>query len=317
MTSTPTASNRDQLGGALSAEVLLDWYAEAARDLPWRAGGASAWAVMVSEVMLQQTPVARVLPIWETWLARWPTPAALAEATPADAVRAWAKLGYPRRALRLHAAAQRIVTDFDGAVPRTVDELEALPGVGVYTARAIAAFGFGARTPVVDTNVARVLARAVHGRARAGPNVTAPDRAEMESLLPSEPARAARFSAAVMELGALVCTATAPACTDCPVRIDCAWQHAGEPAHTGPRRAAQRFEGSDRQVRGLLLDVLRRTACPVTGTDLGVAWTDASQRSRALASLLADGLVEQITDGRFGLAGEGAAPAHTGVDHRN
>ena len=290
--------------GVLRPEVLLDWYAAAARDLPWRVPGISPWAIMVSEVMLQQTPVARVLPVWTTWMDRWPDPGALAGATPADALRSWGRLGYPRRALRLRAAAGQILTRFDGSVPATVEELESLPGIGVYTARAVAAFAFGARTPVVDTNVARVLARAVHGRARAGPSVSHADRAGLESLLPTVPARAAAFSVAVMELGALVCTAVAPACTTCPIRADCAWQRAGRPAYDGPRRAPQRFEGTDRQVRGLLLDVLRGTSEPVELNEFAGACSDDGQRSRALDSLLVDGLVEQLADGRFVLTGE-------------
>lgn len=303
---------RQHHGGALPAPVLLDWYATAARDLPWRVSGVSAWAVMVSEVMLQQTPVARVLPTWTSWLARWPDPASLADDTPADAVRAWGKLGYPRRALRLHAAAQQIVTSFHGSVPSAVEDLESLPGIGAYTARAVAAFAFGARTPVVDTNVARVLARAVHGRAHAGPSVAEADRASVESLLPSEPARAALFSVAVMELGALVCTAAAPACTVCPIRLDCAWQRAGAPAYEGPRRRPQRFEGTDRQVRGRLLDVLRGTQDPVGIDDFDLVWVDDVQRGRALDSLVVDGLVEQLADGRFVLIGESVKGQRSG-----
>ncbi|MDQ4039253.1 MAG: A/G-specific adenine glycosylase [Actinomycetota bacterium] len=313
MSSSPAAARMPVRGsGALRPEVLLDWYAKAARDLPWREGRTSAWGVLVSEVMLQQTPVARVLPIWQTWMRRWPDPAALSRATPADAVRAWARLGYPRRALRLHATAQRLVTDFGAAVPSSVKELESLPGIGAYTARAVAAFAFGARTPVVDTNVARVMARVISGHARAGPSVVAADRAGMESLLPAEPARAASFSVAVMELGALVCTAATPACTDCPIRADCAWQQAGAPDYTGPRRAAQRFEGTDRQARGRLMDVLRSSPGPVLAADLDATWSDAAQRRRALHSLLSDGLVERLRDGRCVLAGEAPALERSG-----
>ncbi|MBA3368471.1 MAG: A/G-specific adenine glycosylase [Geodermatophilaceae bacterium] len=300
----PTTATQYADIGALQPQRVLDWYAGAARDLPWRHSGVSAWAVMVSEVMLQQTPVVRVLPMWTAWMARWPSPAALADDSPAEAVRAWGKLGYPRRAMRLHAAAQQVVTRFAGNVPSAVEDLESLPGIGAYTARAVAAFAFSARTPVVDTNVGRVLARAVHGRAQAGPSVAAADRAKMELLLPAEPARAAVFSVAVMELGALVCTAAAPDCPACPIRPDCAWQLAGAPAHAGPRRRSQRFEGTDRQVRGLLLDVLRTTSEPVSIGDLDGAWADGAQRNRALDSLLLDGLVGQLTDGRFVLAGE-------------
>ncbi len=300
----PTTAAKYAGVGTLQPQLILDWYAAAARDLPWRHSGVSAWAVMVSEVMLQQTPVARVLPMWAEWMARWPNPSALADDSPAEAVRAWGKLGYPRRALRLHAAAQQMVTRFAGNVPSAVGDLESLPGIGAYTARAVAVFAFGARTPVVDTNVVRVLARAVHGRAQAGASVAAADRANMELLLPAEPARAAVFSVAVMELGALVCTATAPDCPACPIRRDCAWQLAGAPAYAGPRRRAQRFEGTDRQVRGRLLDVLRATSEPVGIGALDLAWADRTQRYRALVSLLLDGLVGQLADGRFVLAGE-------------
>src|SRR4051794_2660071 len=148
---------------------VLDWYAAHARDLPWRAPGTGPWAVLVSEVMLQQTPVARVEPVWRAWLDRWPTPADLAAASPADVIRAWGKLGYPRRALRLREAAVAVTERHGGVVPAEVAALEALPGIGTYTARAVACFGYGQRQPVVDTNVRRVVARLVHGRAEAAP----------------------------------------------------------------------------------------------------------------------------------------------------
>ncbi|MGI8722073.1 MAG: A/G-specific adenine glycosylase [Geodermatophilaceae bacterium] len=300
----PTTATEYAGVGTLQPQLILDWYAGAARDLPWRDRSVSPWAVLVSEVMLQQTPVARVLPMWAAWLARWANPGALADDSPAEAVRAWGKLGYPRRAMRLHAAAQQMVARFAGNVPSAVGDLESLPGIGAYTARAVAAFAFGARTPVVDTNVVRVLARAVHGRAQAGPSVTAADRARMEALLLAEPARAALFSVAVMELGALVCTAAAPDCPACPIRRDCAWQRAGAPAYAGPRRRSQRFQGTDRQVRGRLLDVLRAKSEPARIGDFDAAWADGAQRNRALDSLLADSLVERLDDGRLVLAGE-------------
>ncbi|WP_308127888.1 A/G-specific adenine glycosylase [Modestobacter italicus] len=281
-------------------EVLVDWYAGAARDLPWRAPGTDPWAVLVSEVMLQQTPVARVEPVWRAWLERWPTPAHLAAATPADVIRAWGKLGYPRRALRLREAAVAISERHAGVVPADVAELEALPGVGTYTARAVACFGYGSRQPVVDTNVRRVVARLVHGRAEAAP-ARASDLADITALAPVDDARAVRFSVAVMELGALVCVAGTPRCGVCPVRERCAWRLAGSPAHDGPARRVQKFAGTDRQVRGRLLDVLRAAPEPVPAEALTPAWDDAVQRSRCLDSLLVDGLVEQTPDGRFAL----------------
>jgi A/G-specific adenine glycosylase len=290
------------------ADTVLDWYDRHARDLPWRRRGASAWAVLVSEVMLQQTPVGRVLPAYEAWLARWPEPARLAADSPAEAVRMWGKLGYPRRALRLHEAAEAIVRRHRGRVPADLEALLALPGIGAYTARAVAVFAFGQRHPVVDTNVRRLVARAVRGQGDAGPASTARDLAAVEVLLPVDPARAARFSVAAMEVGALVCTARTPRCQDCPVVGSCAWRRSGSPPYEGPTRAPQPFAGTDRQVRGLLMDVLRGSDDPVTAADLDAAWAGDVQRARALDGLVADGLVDPLPDGRFALPGSGPVP---------
>jgi len=286
--------------GPDAGEAIVDWYAHAARDLPWRRPDTDAWAVLVSEVMLQQTPVVRVEPVWREWMRRWPTPADLAAVSPAEVIRAWGKLGYPRRALRLREAAAAIVERHGGVVPDDVPALEALPGVGTYTARAVACFGYGQPQPVVDTNVRRVVARLLHGRAEAG-NARAADLADIATLTPPDPSRAARFSVAAMELGALVCVAGTPRCEVCPVRDRCAWVLAGSPAHDGPPRRVQKFAGTDRQVRGRLLDVLRAAHAPVESAALDAAWDDAVQRSRCLDSLLVDGLVEQTADGLFRL----------------
>ncbi|UOX99904.1 A/G-specific adenine glycosylase [Blastococcus sp. PRF04-17] len=283
-----------------TGEAIVEWYAVAARDLPWRRPGVDAWAVLVSEVMLQQTPVARVEPVWREWLDRWPRPADLAAVAPADVIRAWGKLGYPRRALRLREAAAAIVERHRGVVPSSVAELEALPGIGTYTARAVACFGFGQPQPVVDTNVRRVVARVLHGRAEAG-NARTADLADVLELTPADPDRARRFSVAAMELGALVCVAGTPRCGICPVRDRCAWRLAGSPAHDGPARRGQKFAGTDRQVRGKLLDVLRAAHEPVDAAALDAAWGDPVQRSRCLDSLITDGLVEQTPDGLFRL----------------
>jgi A/G-specific adenine glycosylase len=274
------------------APVVNAWFLRNKRDLPWRADGFPAWGILVSEIMLQQTPVARVIPRLEEWLARWPTPAALAEASPGDAVRAWERLGYPRRALNLHAAAVAITEKHGGMVPSNVDELLALPGIGDYTARAVAAFAYGERHPVVDTNVRRVLARAIGGEGEAGPASTRRDLAAMEAQLPIDPNAARVFNAAVMELGAVVCTARSPRCEVCPVAIQCAWRVAGYPTYEGARRAAQKkYEGSDRQVRGVLLSELRSRTEPLPASELAPLWADALQRGRALDGLLQDGLV--------------------------
>jgi A/G-specific adenine glycosylase len=281
---------------------LLAWYAREQRDLPWRREGVTAWQILVSEFMLQQTPVARVEPIWRDWIARWPTPSATAAASAADVLRAWGKLGYPRRAKRLHECAIAIASEHGDEVPDDVDTLLTLPGIGSYTARAVACFAYEQRVPVVDTNVRRVVARAVHGRADSPASVR--DLADVAALLPNDP-DAPRFSVALMELGATVCTARSPRCGLCPLSV-CAWRSASFPPATTPARRPQRYAGTDRQVRGRLLDVLRDNTTPVTRSQLDLAWlSDTAQRDRALDSLLIDGLVEQTPDGRFALAGEG------------
>lgn len=287
----------------ISVTDLLEWYRVARRDLPWRAPGVSAWQILVSEFMLQQTPVSRVLPIWPDWVRRWPTPSATAAASAADVLRAWGKLGYPRRAKRLHECATVIAREHGDVVPDDVDTLLTLPGVGGYTARAVACFAYRRPVPVVDTNVRRVVARSVHGQADAGAPSAGRDHADVAALLPGD-GSAPEFSVALMELGATVCTARAPRCGLCPLRR-CAWREAGHPPATGPARRVQTYAGTDRQVRGRLLDVLRGNDSPVTRAELDVAWlTDTAQRDRALYSLLADGLVTQTADGRFALAGE-------------
>ncbi|MCI2958993.1 A/G-specific adenine glycosylase [Agromyces atrinae] len=272
------------------APVLNRWFAENARDLPWRDPDYGAWGILVSEFMLQQTPVVRVIPAITAWLDRWPTPADLARVPPAEAVRAWDRLGYPRRALWLHQAAVEIVERHGGVVPSDVDDLLALQGVGDYTARAVSAFAYGHRHPVVDTNTRRVIARAIAGQAEPAPPAKR-DLADMDELLPTDDAEARVFNAAIMELGAVVCTARAPRCDDCPLRESCAWRAAGYPAYDGPRKAVQKkFEGSDRQVRGLIMRELRAAHGPVTITEITSLWADDAQRERALRGLIADGL---------------------------
>jgi A/G-specific adenine glycosylase len=273
---------------------ILQWYADHQRDLPWRRPGAGAWSVMVSEFMLQQTPVARVLPVHEAWLERWPTPTDLADDEPGEAVRAWGRLGYPRRALRLHAAATTIRDQHGGQVPGTYAELLALPGVGDYTAAAIAAFAHGRREVVLDTNVRRVLARSLAGVEFPSPSVTRAERELAVGVLPEDEATAATWSVAVMELGALVCTANNPACHRCPVADLCAWRLAGKPAYDGPVRKVQTYAGTDRQCRGRLLGVVRDSEGAVPARRLDQAWADDVQRERALKSLIADGLLVQV-----------------------
>jgi A/G-specific adenine glycosylase len=280
---------------------VLDWYAQHARDLPWRRPDTTPWAVMVSEFMLQQTPVERVRGPWAAWLERWPTPEALAAAPAGEAVRAWGRLGYPRRALRLHQAAVAISERFDGQVPSDLESLRSLPGVGSYTAAAIASFAYGRRAVVLDTNVRRVISRVALGTAQP---TSAPSRLELavaDRLAPRDSARAARWAVASMELGAMVCVARTPRCADCPVHDLCAWRGSGAPAWAGPPRRGQAYAGTDRQARGALLAVLRSADEPVDDDELAAAWVDRAQRDRALASLVADGLVVATGPDRYAL----------------
>ncbi|HXZ66115.1 MAG TPA: A/G-specific adenine glycosylase [Streptosporangiaceae bacterium] len=282
--------------------TVCDWYSSHARDLPWRHADATPWSILVSEVMLQQTPVSRVLPAHAAWLRRWPEPAALAAASVADAVRQWDRLGYPRRAVRLHASAVLMTTRYGGHVPATADQLRCLPGVGTYTAAAVASFAFGERQAVLDTNARRVLARLVTGAARPAPAPTVAERQLAERLLPASGGLAARWSVGIMELGALVCTAARPRCGHCPLADQCAFVRLGRPAAPS-RRTAPGYHGSDRHCRGQLLAVLRDAAGRVSADALATAWPDTVQRLRALGGLMDDGLVSQASDGTFALPG--------------
>lgn len=282
-------------------ELTVDWFQVHRRDLPWRRPEAGAWGVLVSEFMLQQTPVARVLPVYQHWMTRWPKPGDLAAEASGEAVRAWGRLGYPRRALRLHGAATAISERHGGIVPPDYTELRALPGVGDYTAAAVASFAYGRRHAVLDTNVRRVLARACSGQQYPGNSVSAAERALAERLLPAQDAHAAAWAAASMELGALVCTAKNPACTRCPIAELCAWREAGSPEHDGPPRRGQSYAGTDRQCRGALLAVLRAAHTPVEADVLFRAWADEEQRGRALLGLLEDGLAVRTDGNQYSL----------------
>ena len=277
--------------------IVARWFRRSARPLPWREPGTTPWGVLLSEIMAQQTPVARVAPMWLEWIERWPTATSLADASPADIVRAWGKLGYPRRALNLHAAATRIRDEFGGVVPSDVGALESLPGIGSYTARAVAAFAFGQRVPVVDTNIRRVLARAVLGIAEPEPPRVKADLDLMESVLPADPAESVGVNAGVMELGAVFCNARTPNCGDCPIAEHCAWALAGFPANAGRTRTPQaKYEGSVRQARGAILALARANA-RVTAAEIAVAVPDSSKRDRALEGLLSDGLLVNVKRG--------------------
>ena len=297
------------------------WYLQQSRSLPWRTGKNTPWEVMVSEFMLQQTPVKRVLPVWEAWMDRWPSPASLAAEESGEAVRAWGRLGYPRRALRLHAAAQAILERHQGKVPADYDQLLALPGVGSYTAAAISVFAFGARATVIDTNIRRVHARLISGKALPAKALTAAETRLAEQLLPKDLEASCLWNVSVMELGALICTAKSPACERCPVFDSCAWIRAGRPeADYVPQ--GQAWAGTDRQLRGAMMGLLRAASEPLPAAYLTQAWTadllvppelgpafeklralspDSEQISRCFEGLLADGLARRVEGDRVSL----------------
>lgn len=234
--------------------TIITWFESAARDLPWRHPETSAWGVLVSEIMSQQTPVSRVEPRWREWMSAWPTPADLAAAPTAEVLQRWDRLGYPRRALRLQEAARVIAEQKDNTVPDTAEELEGLPGIGSYTAAAVASFAHGRKTTVLDTNVRRVLIRLFAGRERP---TTSPSRKETvwaSGFVPEHDH--VQWNAGVMEFGALVCTARNPDCTACPLQDICMWNQLGRPA-SATKPKTQKWAGTDRQLRGAIMDVLK------------------------------------------------------------
>ncbi|MCH8566576.1 A/G-specific adenine glycosylase [Nesterenkonia sp. LB17] len=305
---------------------VIEWFEDNARPLPWREPGCTPWGVLVSEIMLQQTPVVRVLPRWELWMKRWPRPADLAAAPTAEILTAWDRLGYPRRALRLQAAAAAMVERHGGKVPSAATELRALPGVGEYTAAAVACFAFQEPEVVVDTNIRRVHARAFTGHALPGKTYTSAQRRLAQELMPTTEhdggATACAWNASAMELGALICTARAPQCQSCPVADLCAWRAAGSPPPTAEQQTrGQAWAGTDRQVRGAIMAVLR-TGQTVERTELlaGLALPEAAeeQRSRCLDSLLRDGLAA-ADEGQISLPGGlgASAPVLAGTAARD
>ena len=274
---------------------LGEWFDHNARPLPWREDSCTPWGIMVSEFMLQQTPVVRVLPRWYEWLERWPTPADLAAEPAGEAIRAWDRLGYPRRALRLHAAATTIATEFDNKVPADQTTLLSLPGVGSYTAAAIACFAYGIPTTVIDTNIRRVHARAFRGMALPEPSLTKAETMLAEELKPEDADLACTWNAATMELGALVCTARKPGCEACPLLDVCAWQLSGCPEpHYTPK--GQPWHGTDRQIRGKLVQTLREHhgCMPIDEllSAVDFSWADLERKRHCLDGLLTDGLLE-------------------------
>ena len=276
-------------------QPVLTWYQENKRDLPWRDG--DPWGVLVSEIMLQQTPVARVLPIYIQWMKRWPTAASLAQATPAEVITAWGRLGYPRRALRLHECAKVVTGQYHGVVPQTEEELRALPGIGEYTSAALIAFAFNGRSLVLDINIRRLFSRVIDGVEVPKAAPTKSERVAREVLIPKRDAHI--WAAATMELGALICTAKKPQCGQCPLASQCKWRSLDYPLSDQPKRT-QTWHGTDRQCRGVIVQALRENPV-LQKKEIMLLWDVPSQVEKALLTLLEDGLVVSVKGQRFSL----------------
>ena len=274
---------------------ITSWFKKNKRDLPWRK--TDAWGVLVSEFMLQQTPVNRVLPVYEEWMKLLPTASSLAKATPAQVITAWGRLGYPRRALRLHECAKEITTNLGGKIPENEAELRALPGIGEYTAAAIAAFAFEKRSLVLDINIRRLYARLFDGVETPTQAATKVEKSRYEELIPKREPYV--WAAASMELGAVICTSQAPKCGICPVAHVCAWRSLDYPKSDVVKRR-QTWHGTDRQCRGTIVQALRENEV-LTKSQITQLWDVPSQLEKALLTLLDDGLIESRGKNKFSL----------------
>ena len=274
---------------------ITSWFKKNKRDLPWRK--TDAWGVLVSEIMLQQTPVQRVLPVYNEWMKRWPTPAHLAKATPAEVITAWGRLGYPRRALRLHECAKVITSELNGTVPSTETELRKLPGIGEYTAAAMVAFAFQGRSLVLDINIRRLFSRLYKGEEAPTAAPTKAERIEYAQYVPEKNAHI--WAAATMELGALVCTAKNPLCGRCPVSDQCQWRSLDYPASKRVKRT-QTWHGTDRQCRGTIVQALRENST-LNKKQIHLLWDVPSQVEKAILTLLDDGLIEERRKNTYSL----------------
>jgi A/G-specific adenine glycosylase len=271
------------------------WFKKNKRDLPWRK--TDSWGILVSEFMLQQTPVNRVLPVYNQWMERWPTAAHLAKATPAEVITAWGRLGYPRRALRLHECAKVITKELKGKIPTTEVELRKLPGVGEYTAAAMVAFAFSGRSLVLDINIRRLFTRLFDGAESPTTSATKEEKVRYEELIPKKDSHI--WAAATMELGALVCTSQSPKCAICPVADKCLWRSLDYPKSDLVKRR-QSWHGTDRQCRGAVVQALRENEV-LTKAQIAQLWDVPSQLDKALLTLLDDGLIEARGKSKYSL----------------
>ena len=280
---------------SLYEKEITNWFKKNQRDLPWRK--TDAWGVLVSEIMLQQTPVARVLPVYTEWMKRWPTPRDMAKASGGDVITAWGRLGYPRRALRLLECAKVISSDYNNRIPETEMELRKLPGIGEYTAAAIVAFAFKERSLVLDINIRRLFARAIDGVEVPTSSINKSERKDRAALIPTRNPHL--WAAATMELGALICTAAKPKCELCPIANQCRWRSLDYPKSDAPKRT-QSWNGTDRQCRGVIVQALRENKT-LSKRELSKLWSLQPQFERALVSLEKDGLITSLKKSYYSL----------------
>lgn len=291
---------------AVMKDELFAWWDANARDLPWRFGRTTPWGILISEVMSQQTQMSRVVQYWNSWMEVWPDAASLARASAAEVITAWGRLGYPRRALRLQECAKVVAERYRNELPRTYDELVALPGIGDYTASAVMSFAFGERIAVIDTNVRRVLWRTFKGEESLGGATKPAERRLAEALLPRDARESVKWNEALIELGALVCTAKNPKIDEDPWAGHNRFYAAGCP-HMGERRTRPRqsFKGTNRQVRGIVLNALRSLAgegkSSLPRPEVEKLWADRIQLDACIATLDDDGLIEIAPDGSLRL----------------
>lgn len=293
--------------------AVLDWYAGSARDLAFRRT-TDPWAILVSEVMAQQTQAARAAEHWQRFMAAYPTPAILAAASPADVIRAWRGLGYNRRAIALRAAATRIVEDHGGVVPDSLEALVALPGIGPYTARAVLAIAFGKPVAALDTNIRRVVGRAFDRQrpATSEPRAERDFQAVADGLIPS--GRAATWTHALMDIGATFCRPRDPHCDGCPLAPDCRARAALEgpssaiARHPTSKPPAPRFESTTRWLRGRILDRLRDAPDGAWVAFAGPLGTHDMPAIRSELARLATEALLELDAGRAGRPGRPDGP---------
>lgn len=329
-----------ELARLTRSSVALFWQTRA-RDLPWRFGRTTPWGVLVCEVMSQQTQMSRVVPYWTAWMQTWPDAQSLSCATAAEVITAWGRLGYPRRALRLQECARVVANEYHNSLPRTYEELIALPGVGDYTASAVLSFAYGEQVAVIDTNIRRVLTRTFAGVESHGGSTTRADRELAAAVLPKSDFDAASndsspaaptcaptqssptcaptqssptctssvWNQSIMEIGATLCTAQSPQCDTCPLQRWCRFKAAGFPGLGARRtRPQQRFVGTNRQVRGIILQALRKAHSSQISSqhtqqhslqrnEINALWSNQAQLGECIASLDNDGLIVVLEDG--------------------